>query len=420
MLFLYILFLKFFALGIRIAAWFNPKANSWVKGRTNWWEQLQTMRIDPQTPTVWMHCASLGEFEQGRPLLEAIRLKDPSAQILLTFFSPSGYEIRKNYPGANLVMYLPIDSKENARKMIAYLKPTLVLWVKYEYWYFYLQTLKEQNIPVLLISGIFRRSQPFFKSYGSIWKNMLGSFRQLFVQNQDSADLLKTIGFQHKASITGDTRFDRVCSIAAQWEALPTLLSDFCGSHPVVVAGSTWEEDESLLIHYSKTYPHIRFIIAPHEVSKERIKDLFEEFPNGILYSQLLNPPEAVIADCNVLIIDNIGILSRLYHYADIAYVGGGFNNTGIHNILEAAVYGKPVVFGPVYDKFAEARDLMEAGAAFSIATALELEAILKELFDNKKLIESSGQIAGNYVQQQRGATEKIMDYIQENRLLIS
>ncbi|MEX1201899.1 MAG: glycosyltransferase N-terminal domain-containing protein [Ferruginibacter sp.] len=419
-LFLYSIFLKLFSAGIKIAAFFNPKAQRWIKGRLNWWEQLQTLDRDAEKPTIWMHCASLGEFEQGRPLLEAIRLKYPATCILLTFFSPSGYEVRKNYAGADLVMYLPIDSKENAHQFINYLKPSLVLWVKYEYWYYYLLELKQQKVPVLLISGIFRNSQPFFKAYGQLWKNMLGSFEQLFVQNLYSLTLLKSIGFNNKATVTGDTRFDRVCSIAAEWESLPEPLSSFCNLHPVIVAGSTWEEDEELLIHYSKTYPHIRFVIAPHEVSKERIEDLQEEFPNGILYSNLLTIPTEEIGNRNVLIIDNIGMLSRLYHYAHIAYVGGGFNDSGIHNILEAAVYSKPVIFGPEYDKFAEARDLVEAGAAFSIETALELEALLNELINNKILWKESSQIAGDYVQQHRGATEKIMQYIQEKRLLIN
>lgn len=420
MLLFYAIFLKLFAVGIRIASIFNSKAKRWIKGRTNWWEQLQQFDPNTNSPTVWMHCASLGEFEQGRPLLESIRLSHPSARILLTFFSPSGYEIRKNYPGADLVMYLPIDSKKNAHQFIAYLKPTLVLWVKYEYWYYYLQELKQQEVPILLVSGIFRQSQPFFKSYGQLWKNMLGSFDQLFIQNNDSALLLKSIGFENKVSVTGDTRFDRVCSIAAQWEPLPAVLTNFCQSHPVIVAGSTWEADEELLIHYSKTYPHIRFIIAPHEVSEERIKDLHEEFPDGIRYSQLLKLDAASSTQNNVLIIDNIGMLSKLYHYANITYVGGGFNESGIHNILEAAVYGKPVVFGPVYEKFAEAKDLVKAGAAFSISTALELENLLNELFNNNALLQNSSQIAGEYVQQHRGATEKIMQYIQENRLLMS
>jgi 3-deoxy-D-manno-octulosonic-acid transferase len=418
MLFGYALFLRLFSFGIRIISWFHPKAKAWVKGRSNWWNRLQQLHIDPKKPVVWMHCASLGEFEQGRPLLEEIRIAYPNTTLVLSFFSPSGYEIRKNYSGADLVIYLPEDGKGNAKKLIGYLQPKLVLWVKYEYWYYYLLQLKQQQVPVLLISGIFRASQPFFKWYGSLWKKMLGSFEHLFVQNNHSESLLKTIGFDQKSSITGDTRFDRVCSIAQHWEPISEPLANFCGAHPVIVAGSTWEEDEALLVHYAQSYPQIRFIIAPHEVAEERIKDLEAEFPQGIRFSALETTSTTNHLPQNVLIIDNIGMLSRLYRYATIAYVGGGFNASGIHNILEAAVYGKPVIIGPVYEKFAEATDLVEAGAAFSVSTALELEALLNKLLQNETLRNTAGEVAHQYVHKHSGATQKIMDYIQEKRLL--
>lgn len=367
-----------------------------------------------------MHCASLGEFEQGRPLLEAIKVKYPACKIVLTFFSPSGYEIRKNYAGSDKILYLPMDGASNAERFIEALKPDLVLWVKYEYWYYYLNELSRRKIPVLLVSGIFRESQPFFKWYGGFWKKILGSFEHLFVQTENSKNLLETIQVNNKVTVTGDTRFDRVISIAEKWEPLSETLAQFCEGHKVIVAGSTWEEDEEELMHYARTYPHIRFIFAPHEVSDERIKDLQQEFPEGILYSTLVNRQAGTIIKSNVLIVDNIGMLSRLYHYANIAYVGGGFNQSGIHNILEAAVYGKPVVFGPVYEKFAEARDLVEAGGAFSIENALELEALLNKLLDNEEELKAASDIARDYVLQQQGATEKIMQYIYTNRLLTS
>jgi 3-deoxy-D-manno-octulosonic-acid transferase len=367
-----------------------------------------------------MHCASLGEFEQGRPLLEAAREQYPGYKLLLTFFSPSGYEIRKNYTGADLVLYLPLDGPNNAREFIEAINPSLVLWIKYEYWYYYLLELKKRNIPVLLISGIFRSDQPFFKWYGGIWKKILENFDHLFVQTKNSENLLNQVGVSGKITVTGDTRFDRVTAIAEQWEKLAEPIEQFCEGHQVIVAGSTWEEDEEELIHYAKAYPKIRFIFVPHEVSKERINDLQKEFPEALLYSSLVNRQLSTVIHSNVLIIDTIGILSRLYKYANIAYVGGGFNESGIHNILEAAVYGKPVIFGPEYEKFAEANDLINAGGAFSIGNALELEALLNKLLDDTGEWEKSSKAARNYVQSHKGATSLIMNYIQRKRLLIN
>lgn len=363
-----------------------------------------------------MHCASLGEFEQGRPVLEEIKNKYPAYKIVVSFFSPSGYEIRKNYPGADTIIYLPIDNLNNAKKLIAAINPSLVIWVKYEYWYYYLTELKKRNIPVILVSGIFRETQPFFKWYGGIWKIMLGCFQQLFVQNESSKKLLSKIGIEKNVSVTGDTRFDRVIAIADKKEPVKFIIG-FVGGKQVLVAGSSWEDDEIELIHYVKAHPEIKFIIAPHEIDKESMEDVKKEFTNSIFYSELetgILVPENI----NVLIIDNIGMLSRLYQYADITYVGGGFRKDGIHNILEAAVYRKPVIFGPVYEKFAEARDLVEAGGAFTINNALELEALLDRLFKNKIELEKTCKIAGDYVHSKKGATQKIMDYVTENRLL--
>jgi len=426
---------------LHLAALWNPKAKLWVNGRKGWtkkmdnWRQQALSRQQPtivqpeqggksdilhqQSKNIWMHCASLGEFEQGRPLLEAIKAQYPDHKVVLTFFSPSGFEIRKNYSGADLVMYLPMDGAANANAFIDAINPSLVLWVKYEYWYYYLAALKKRKIPVLLVSGIFRKNQPFFKWYGNFWKKMLLSFEHLFVQTEYSKELLQNIGIAQNATVTGDTRFDRVTAIAAQWQSLGESIEKFCEGHPVLVAGSTWNEDEEILIHYARAYPAIRFIIAPHEISKERITELQEEFPQALLYSSLLNSSVSITGQSNVLIIDNIGTLSRLYKYATVTYVGGGFNQSGIHNILEAAVYGKPVIVGPVYEKFAEARALADAGGAYSIDNALELEALLNRLFNNPEEIENSSRIAKEFVYSHRGATTKIMDYIYKNRLLI-
>ncbi len=390
-----------------------------------------------------MHCSSLGEFEQGRPLVEAIKKQYPQAQIVLTFFSPSGYEVIKKQVSnslsdrdgqtgvADYIFYLPMDSAANAEKMVNALQPDLVLWVKYEFWFYYLTELKRRNIPVLMVSAIFRESQPFFKWYGDIWKQMLNSFSHFFVQNETSQELLASVGITKNVSISGDTRFDRVIEIAERFEPLP-LIEKFCGNSKVLVAGSTWEEDEEELIHYVKSNPQIKFIIAPHEIHEGNIKDVQKEFAGSVLYSSLtINDNPQPMADSaqqettnqkpetrNVLIIDNIGILSRLYYYADITYVGGGFEDSGIHNVLEPAVHGKPVIFGPEYEKFAEAVDLIDCGAGICINNALELEKVLAELWGNEIVLKQKSEAAKNYVYSKAGATEKIMGYIQANRLL--
>ena len=365
-----------------------------------------------------MHCASLGEFEQGRPVLEKIKKNYPTYTIVLTFFSPSGYEIRKNYKGADFVYYLPVDSKFNAGSFIDSIQPSLVIWVKYEFWYYYLTTLRQKNIPVILIAGIFREGQPFFKWYGKIWREMLNCFHTIFVQNESSRDLLKKAGFTSYIITGGDTRFDRVIEISEMAEPLPQGILQFCNGKKVLVAGSTWPDDEKALLHYTRVHPEIKFIIAPHEIQKENLLSIQKYFGDPVFYSKLHENPD--LAGKHVLVIDNIGLLSRLYKLANITYIGGGFGSDGIHNVLEAAVYGKPVVFGPVYEKFAEARDLVERGGAFSIQNAVELETLLDKLFTNAAAINESGKQAGNYVLQQRGATGVILDYIEEKRLLTS
>lgn len=426
-LFFYTIFLLMYAAGIRIAALWNPKARLWLNGRKNIWEKIKSEAGDPKPglpspasndrPLIWMHSSSLGEFEQGRPVLEAIRKQYPGIRVLLTFFSPSGYEVQKNYPDADYVIYLPMDSKANARKMISLVQPRLVLWIKYEYWYYYLTELKKQQIPLLLVSGIFRRDQPFFKWYGRLHRYMLESFMHLFVQTSASKRLLGSIGFTNSVTAGGDTRFDRVVQIAEQAERLP-LIESFCGNHQVVVAGSTWPEDEEELDHYANTHPGIRFILAPHEIHSAHLHEIEKLFKHTIRYSRLKEG--ATDATVNTLIIDNIGMLSKLYRYATITYVGGGFGDDGVHNVVEAAVYGKPVVFGPVYEKYVEAAELVQHQGAFVINTALELEQRFDILFNEKAVYEASCQAARNYVYSKKGATDTIMQFIQENRLLTS
>ena len=367
-----------------------------------------------------MHCASLGEFEQGRPVLESLRNAYPASKIVLTFFSPSGYEVRKQYAGADYVLYLPMDSPVASRQFIRCIRPSLVLWVKYEYWYYYLAALKKDQVPVLLISAIFRNNQPFFKGYGGMWKKMLNSFTHLFVQTKASAELLATIGFKEVVSVSGDTRFDRVNDLLKESTALPEHIEQFCAGHAVLVAGSTWDDDEAELVHYTKAHPDIRFIVAPHETDRANVLDVQKTFAGSLLYSEMEKENNVKPASSNVLIIDRIGLLSRLYKLATVAYIGGGFNSSGIHNILEAAVYGKPVVFGPVYEKFEEARALVKKQAAFSINNALELETVFNKLFGDAAFAAEAGRAAGNYVSGHRGASRTIINYIQEKRLLIS
>jgi len=410
-IFFYNIFLGLYLIGVRLLSIWNPKAKLWLTGR----KIFPTIgNIQPGTPIIWMHCASLGEFEQGRPVLESVRDLYPNAKIILTFFSPSGYEVQKNYKGADHIFYLPMDSAANARKFINAINPTLVLWVKYEYWFYYLNELKKRGIPTLLISGIFREEQPFFKFYGGMWKRVLGAFTHFFVQNEASVKLLSSVDINQNVTISGDTRFDRVIAIAEKFEPIAGI-EKFCGNSKVIVAGSTWEDDEAELVHYVKANPQIKFIIAPHEIGADNLRDVQKEFPNSIFYSDLQQSQEKGIAS-NCLIIDNIGMLSRLYKYADITYVGGAFGE-GLHNILEAAVYGKPVIFGPDYDKFAEAVDLIECLAAISINNALELEEELTFLLTNADELTAASKEAKSYVYAKKGATEKIIQFIQAKRL---
>jgi 3-deoxy-D-manno-octulosonic-acid transferase len=427
-LFFYNLFLVLYSLAAKIISPWNPKARLWIQGRKDLFARLEAQIressgvVQPGSRLVWMHCASLGEFEQGRPVIEGLKTEYPSTRVLITFFSPSGYEIRKNYHGADYICYLPVDSMKNAKRFLGLVKPDLVLWVKYEYWYYFLNEIKSRNIPLLLVSGLFRKDQAFFKWFGGLHRKMLSFFRHLFVQGQPSADLLKSAGNVPPVTVNGDTRFDRVTAIARSFHPIDEIAA-FCQNYPVVVAGSTWQEDEEELDHYANTHPGIRFIIAPHEIDESHLRSTETLFKHTVRFSKWKTTyTNSTIgsspASPNVLIIDNIGMLSRLYYYATITYVGGGFGNDGIHNILEAAVYGKPVFFGPVFDKFSEAIDLLECGGAYTVENALELEKTMNDLLENQEEYREACAAALNYTQQHRGATKMILDYIGENRLL--
>ena len=376
-----------------------------------------------------MHCASLGEFEQGRPLLEKLRTQYPEYKFLLTFFSPSGYEVRKDYKGADWVFYLPMDGPQTAKRFLEIVNPSLVIFVKYEFWYYYLKKIKYRNIPLILVSALFWEKMSFFKWYGALQRKMLSRFDHLFVQDETSKRLIDAIGLSAITSISGDTRFDRVIDIAEKAEPIPQVEA-FIGNNPSVIAGSTWPEDEQLWKEALEGLKHtsLKLVIAPHEITETHIDSIQKLFPNAIRYSQLsefnIQHPIAIGSTpesyrFNILLIDNIGMLSRLYRYATITYIGGGFGK-GIHNTLEAAVYGKPVVFGPVFHKFREARHLIHDGGAHSIANAERCKALVEEYLTDKEIYDAACNNARGYVYNNRGATQTIINYIQEKRLLIS
>lgn len=419
---IYRLFVWLYPLIARIIGLGNAKARLWVSGRKKLFERLSSAFYKNPYPVIWIHCSSLGEFEQGLPVLEGMKRSYPGHKILLTFFSPSGYEIRKNYQGADHIFYLPMDSPRNADRFLDIVQPSLVVFIKYEFWYYYLKEIRDREIPLLLVSGIFREGQPFFKWYGYLHRKMLTAFTCLLVQNAASARLLNSIGLRENVLISGDTRFDRVITIKNRFEPIP-LIEQFCEGHATIVAGSTWTEDDEELDHFANTHPETRWIIAPHAIEAERLEECLRLYKHSMLYSAYSHAVENGIPipeRINVLIIDNMGMLSRLYHYATIGYIGGGFGDDGIHNILEAAVYRIPVIFGPVYDKYAEAEEMIDEGGAFVIEDALELEEQLQQLLQQKELYQKAAAAAGDYVQAKAGATEKVLGFIQEKRLLTS
>lgn len=413
----YLVFIRLYPFAARIVALFNRKAKLWVAGRKDIFHVIQSKLQQENRKRIWVHCSSLGEFEQGLPLMETLKKNYPSYAIVLTFFSPSGYENEKDNNIADYVFYMPMDGAVNAERFYDMVQPKLVAFVKYEFWYYYLNEAKKRNIPLLLVSGIFRKSQPFFAWYGDFYRKMLQCFTHLFVQNEAALQLLKAIEITN-ASVGGDTRFDRVLEIADAFKPIP-FIETFCKGKKVIVAGSTWTEDDEALDHFVNTYKDYRFIIAPHDIGEERLKECESLYHHSIRYSYLSNPQTQNLKPViNALIIDNIGMLKYIYKYADICYVGGGFGGDGVHNVLEAAVYNKPVVFGPEYEKYIEAVELIDKEGAFSVENALELEEMLNELCEDNDLYQYCAVAAGNYVRSKTGATAGVMQFIQEKRLL--
>jgi 3-deoxy-D-manno-octulosonic-acid transferase len=419
LLFLYRIFIGIYPIAAWILGFVNPKAKQWHTGRKEILTQIAAALAANTKPIIWMHCASLGEFEQGRPVLEGLQKQYPNYSILLTFFSPSGYEVHKNYAGADYIFYLPMDSAGNARKFLNITKPSIAIFVKYEFWHYYLTQLKKLHTPTILIAGIFRKDQLFFKWYGNFYKKLLSCFSAFFVQDKSSASLLHSIGINNEVYLGGDTRFDRVIEIAAAFTPIDPI-AHFCTNSLVLVAGSTWFQDDETIAHFEKVNPNIKFIIAPHDITNQRLQNCLGLYKNAVLYSEYVKGFNTAPQNVNTLIIDNVGMLSKLYHYATITFIGGGFGADGIHNCLEAAVHYKPVLFGPVYDKYLEASGLVDAGGAISIQDVLDFERVANQLFSNEADRKKMGQIAGDFVHAHKGASKKIIHYIQEKRLLTS
>lgn len=411
MQFIYWFALLIYSGGIRIAAFFLPKAKLWVDGRKNLFKNLET-QIAHDKPILWVHAASLGEFEQGRALLEALKVKYPTHRILLTFFSPSGYEARKNYAHADYVFYLPLDGPRNARRFLEIVQPSQVFFIKYEFWYFLLRAIQTRNIPLYLVSAHFRPNQIFFKSYGGFFRKALKCFTHIFVQTDASAPLLAQIGL-HNYSIAGDTRLDRVLAIKKEAQVVP-LVEAFSKNTPTGIAGSTWPSDEALLAEVwkqtLKPKGH-KLIIAPHEIDEAHIQQVLQQFKGEqIIRYSAATENEQQLKQAQILVIDNIGLLNRLYAYGTWAYIGGGFGK-GIHNTLEPAVFEIPVLFGPKYQKFVEAQRLVEMGGFFEIQHAQDAIQIWEKL-QHPEVYANAQQAIRDYITRYQGATTHILHYL--------
>ncbi len=407
MLFLYNLAVLVASFVLKLVANFSPKLKLFVDGRKNVFSQLQ-QEISEQDKVIWVHTASLGEFEQGLPIIEKLKIAYPNYKILVTFFSPSGYEVKKNTTVADLVLYLPLDTKKNARKFIELARPKLAIFVKYEIWPNYLQELKQQQVPTLLISAIFLKRQVFFKGYGGFMRKGLHTFSHIFVQDKNSQDLLNSIDINN-STIAGDTRLDRVSEILERDNSLD-FMATFKQGDLCMVAGSTWPEDEAILLDaINKVDEQIKYVIAPHNIKEAHIQKLKGAITKKtVLFSEL---DKTEFADAEVLIIDTVGLLTKIYSYADIAYVGGGFA-TGLHNTLEPAVFGIPVIIGPEFKGFKEAEDLVQLKGVLPVSDKVELQKTLDGLVQNPGFRKETGTRNANYITQNKGASVKILHHI--------
>lgn len=413
MLWIYNLALRFYRMGIWFASFFQAKAKHWIQGRKDIFNKLENLNISNQTSLIWIHTASLGEFEQGRPIIEKLKNQYPYTKIFLTFFSPSGYQIRKNYPLADFIFYLPLDTESNARRFLKAINPKLAIFIKYDLWYHYLKTLQQNEVPTILASALFRKDQFYFKPYGQWFKKVILGIDHIFVQNKISKQILLENGIS-KISIAGDTRVDRVATLTKKPSSI-SIIKKFVGNQPVFIMGSTWPLDEEILNPYVYNHPKKwRYIIAPHEVSEDRIKYIEASFSvSKIRYSQA----EGIdLKNYDLLIIDNIGMLSSLYNYGKVAYIGGGFGK-GLHNTLEPIAYGLPVIFGTRYQNFEEANWLVKNGGGFSIHSYHSLQEILAKMEDDH-FYKNASEKAKYYIQQNQGATAAIINFIKEKKYL--
>ena len=398
---MYSLGIYLMALGVRVAALFKEKLRKMVQGHRATWQMLRT--LSGKDTYVWFHAASLGEFEQGRPLMERLRREHPEKKILLTFFSPSGYEVRKNYDGADLVCYLPFDTPLNARRFVKLARPEAAFFIKYEFWRNYIEVLYKRGIPCYSVSSIFRENQIFFRPYGRGYARCLSRMTHLFVQNETSRRLLEGIGVTN-VDVVGDTRFDRVLDIRNAAKPLP-LAERFAGCWKVLVAGSSWPQDEEIIIPYFNKHPNLKLVLAPHVVSEEHLQAIERQLARPALRYSKATPKAVAEADC--LIIDCYGLLSSIYRYASMAYVGGGFG-VGIHNVPEAAVYGIPVIIGPNNKKFREAQALLRCGGCKEIAGTADFEQIMDAWLSDKEALATAGKAAGSYIADNAGAADRI------------
>lgn len=399
--FLYTLGIRFYVAGIFLASFFNEKAKLWIKGRKNFFESHKN-KADKLHGCIWFHCASLGEFEMARPLIEKLKKEKPQSKILITFFSPSGYEIRKNYNLADHVLYLPTDTKSNAKKFIDAFQPTMAVFVKYEIWLNILSELHVRKIKTILISAVFYSEQRFFKWYGNIFREALSGLDKIYVQNQASFDILKK--WNINSTIAGDTRYDRVNENAKNTKQIETI-SEWKNNEKIIIAGSSWSAEEDLLCTFSNKNPEQKIIFAPHDISESHLISIEKKLKNpAIRFSKIHQ-----IKDEKIILIDNIGMLSALYRYADIAVIGGGFSGK-LHNILEAAAFGIPILFGPEYNRFQEASEFISEGAAFSFENENTLEKHLKKLLSDEVFRKKAGNKSLEIVKRNLGATQKIWE----------
>lgn len=395
-----------YLLGVAVASLFDKKVKKMWRGEREAFEVLK-QKVDPCSSYVWFHAASLGEFEQGRPLMERLRRRHPEYKILLTFFSPSGYEVRKDYGGADIICYLPLDTPLNAIRFLRLVRPVMAFFIKYEFWYNYLHILKHRHVPVYSVSSIFRPDQIFFRWYARGYAKVLRCFTHFYVQNEVSRELLAGIGI-NEVTVVGDTRFDRVLSIREQLKQLP-VAEAFSEGRRVFVAGSSWAPDEDIFIRFFNEHTDWKLIIAPHVIGEDHLEQIMQKLGRRAVRYTRTTPEEAREADC--LIIDCFGLLSSIYHYGDVAYVGGGFG-VGIHNVLEAAVWEMPVIFGPNNKNFIEAQGLIANGGGFEIASYEDFEGVMNRFINDEEAVKKAGAAAGRYVEGCTGATKKILSEV--------